>query len=536
MICPKCSTQNGDGTRFCVRCGADMMTTQSRFSMDSNIQIESQSSSAFSNVSQTSNNVSSFNSETTSNNYSSNEFQKNNSNLKKIIAIVLILLIVIGGVFFLFKKLGHHSSIKIFDPNQPIIIKKDNKYGYINTKGKVIIEPTYEYATSFIGDYAVVKANVKQDGKEESLYQVIDKKGAVKAIASSYEGSIQYVPEYDIWIIKQQLYDGSLKKITDDNTLVTYKSGGYLSWINAEKKTGGIMKPSGKVTYSYKLHDEETVISIIPSETDASLKKTYCQVAVDSKKYAIVNCDTGKMIYNFTDKYISVEDDNIFSIQTNMFYGRISTMYIQNDKVAYQASSEDVDLSYNSAGYIEIRDDSKDYDNWYSYYDIKKKQVVNTRPSSSSNNLSEFEKLTGLKEFSCNTGTGLLKGNKVVLPGEWDDIDFFGDLLYQYLKSKGKNYILTEKDSKTYIVNLKNKKTVTEFNSSYIYDNDSSTFIYYTDSETSETVIYNLLTGKRYSTSSNNSLKVYSNYITITENNKTNYYNVDLKLIYTEEN
>ena len=40
---------------------------------------------------------------------------------------------------------------------QPIVVKKDGKYGYINTKGKFVIEPVFESASNFNGNYAIVK-------------------------------------------------------------------------------------------------------------------------------------------------------------------------------------------------------------------------------------------------------------------------------------------------------------------------------------------------------------------------------------------
>lgn len=48
-------------------------------------------------------------------------------------------------------------------------IVKDDKYGFINTKGKVVIQPKFEYA----GEFEKGKAIVKVDGKET----LIDKKG-----------------------------------------------------------------------------------------------------------------------------------------------------------------------------------------------------------------------------------------------------------------------------------------------------------------------------------------------------------------------
>ena len=505
MDCPKCGTKNTKESKFCVKCGNDMTKTKSKKSQtvaDVNL----------------------------------NNKKTNNKKIFIIIAAVIVVAIV---AFILIKKLGGDlpkNVSSIFNPDQPILVEKDDKYGYINSDGKFIIDPVYESASSFNGDFAVVKSIVTKEGVELTLYQVIDKKGNVNA-TSEYASNIKYISDGDVWIINDQLYNGSLKKISKDGIKVSYEDGNYLKWVNSSKKTGGIMTLSGKVTYTYEFADGESYIGIDPSENDVTLTENYCRITIENEKYGIVNCDTGKVVYNYTDKYISVEDDNIFEVKEKDTYSFISIMYIQNDKLAYQSSSSEVDLKYYS-GYVQIRDAEKDYSERYSYYDIKSGKVVNEKPSSSSqsSDISEWENLTGLKKFSCDTGKGLMEGEKVLLSCEYDDVNFFGILLYQYLESDKKEYVMAEKDDKTFIINLKNGKTVAEFNSSSVYDSNYSTFVYYKDESTNKKVVYNLITGKTYTTDNDNNINLYSNYVTIKENNKLNYYNIDLKLIYTEEN
>ena len=128
-----------------------------------------------------------------------------------------------------------------------------------------------------------------------------------------------------------------------------------------------------------------------------------------------------------------------------------------------------------------------------------------------------------------------MKNDKVILSCEWDDIDFLGLDLYKYLSSKGKNYILVEKDKKTYLLNVKNGKKVVEFNSNYVDDDYDTTFLYYKDKDTGEQVIYNLLSGKTLRINKDDSVYTYSNYVKVKSDKKTEYYNTDLKLFYTEE-
>ncbi len=468
------------------------------------------------------------------NNAPKSEFKK-----KIFLIIVGILLLVAVALFIGYKFLSNkNDKVKaIFNDDALIRVEKDDKYGYINTKGKFVLEPIYEEASDFQGDYAIVKTTENIEGIEHKLYEIIDKKGNVKIKTETYH-SIEYVPEYNIWVINNKLYNSTLNKISSDDIEVRYEKYGYLSWEDVNRKKAGIMNASGKITYTYEYQNNDDYFTITPSDIDSPLTERYCITNVDNEKYGIVNCDNGKMIYNYTENYISDEDNNIFQVNKKEPYEFVTLMYIQNNKIAYQTNSENVNLySYISSGYIEIYDGDKDYDHRYSYIDIKTGNISSTfsNDSDMNINLDEWENLTGITKKSCSNGYGLVKGEKEILPCEWQSIEYFDSLLYQYLTSKGKNYVMAERDNKTYIVDLKNGKAIAEFNATYIYDNATSTFLYYIDNSAKEKIIYNLITGKTMKTSNDNSLSVYSNYITIKGNNKKNYYNMDLELIYSED-
>ena len=94
---------------------------------------------------------------------------------------------------------------------------------------------------------------------------------------------------------------------------------------------------------------------------------------------------------------------------------------------------------------------------------------------------------------------------------------------------------MTTKDDKSFIINLTNGETVAKFNANKIYNNEESIFVFYEDSSINKKVIYNLITGKTMETDIDNNVRLNSNYITIYENNKINFYNTNFKLIYSAE-
>lgn len=523
MNCPRCNTVNENDSKFCFSCGYNL----SGFSHQENV---------VSTPVQTSETLS----VNVSNNNSSKIYGSKNKSSKNLLIVIvaLVAIVVVGFVCykFFFNKDNESKKLdNLFDPNELIKVKKDEKYGFINTKGKFVLEANYESASDFNGDYAIVTVKNETGAK---VYQLIDKKGVVKVESAS---GIKYVADYDIIIANDSLYNNKMKKLNNDNVKVQYEEYGYLSWKNYEAKNAGIMKHDGKITYTYNFTGIEHYFSFDASDTDESLKERYCRVNIDNDKYAIVNCDTGALAYDFTEYYVSEDDDNVFRISNHSDFSFVAKVYIQNNKVMYQVNDSGIDLDYYPSGnYFRIRDYSKDYDNRYSYLNVKTGEITNKAPDNVVEDdldidVDEWEALTNNKKFSCSDGYGLMNNENVVLSCEWDDIEYLDLNLYKYLSSDGKNYIYAKKDSKWNIINLKDKKVVTEFNTSYLYTDELSTFIYYTDKDTNTKFVYNLLTGKSLEVG-NNSITKYSNYITVknTSDKTINYYNVDLQLIYTE--
>ncbi len=121
-------------------------------------------------------------------NYGSNfnqDFSTGKPKGKKTILIVLVLLILVGVAgFFIFKIFGSNKNFanlnSIFDPKKPIVVKNNEKYGYITSDGKTMIEPQYNSADDFYGDYALVSVdNPNKDSYNKTLYEIIDKKGSM---------------------------------------------------------------------------------------------------------------------------------------------------------------------------------------------------------------------------------------------------------------------------------------------------------------------------------------------------------------------
>ena len=457
--------------------------------------------------------------------------QKVKKLLPIIIATIVILVLIITTLIF---TLGRKNDDKVigltFDSDKPIPVKQNDLYGYISaSNGKEIISAQYTQANSFYGDYAIVE--LKEDGSTKNC--VIDKKGKIKLSSSS---TIKYISEYGLYIADETLYNENFKALTDTNEKVSYKGLGYSSYIkydeNNKAMQGGILNNTGKKIYSYKFKDSEEFFSCTISEADERLEEEYAKVNVDNKKYAIINLRNGKMVYDYTDKSILVDDDNIFTISSND--NQKSVICLSKNKIAYE-TSDNVEISYYDIDnkIIQIYDSNKDYSNRYSYYDLKNKNMLSEKPSKETNNA--IESLTGYKSFTSNNKHGVMKGDKTILSCEYDDIEFLSPTTFKFIKSKTKKeLVLAKKDGNYELINLKNKKSAFSFKASSVDSYSQSTFIKAKLSDSKETCVYNLLTGKSMNFDNDSQVSVYSNYIIVTKNNTKTYYNTKLNEIYKQ--
>lgn len=461
--------------------------------------------------------------------------EKLKQNVKKLLPIIIssivILIIIITTLFF---TLGYKNDEKIigltFDSNKPIPVKQNELYGYISaSNGKEIIPAKYTLANPFYGDYAIVE--LKEDSNTK--YCIIDKKGNIKLSSLS---SIKYISEYGLYIVDNTLYNENFKSLTDDNVKVSYKGLGYSSYIKYDKNNkaieGGVLNNSGKKVYSYKFKDSEEFFSCTISEADERLEEEYAKVNVDNKKYAIINLKNGKVVYDYTEKSILVDDDNIFTISSDD--NQDSIICVAKNKIAYETSNN-IEISYYDIEnkILQIYDATQDYSNRYSYYDLKNKNMLPEKPTKETANV--IESLTGYKSFSSNRKHGVMKGDKTILSCEYDDIEFLSPTTFNFIKSKTrKELVLAKKDGTYELINLKNKKSIFSFNSSSVDSSSQSTFVKAKLSDSNETCVYNLLTGKSMNFDSDSQVSIYSNYFIVTKNNTKTYYNTKLNEIYKQ--
>lgn len=456
-------------------------------------------------------------------------------NKAAVIGMIVILIVFGVGAYFLKseKKATKENLESIYNPKNPILIKENGKYGYITSEGKIMIEPQYKSASEFNGKFAVVATdNTDKEDYHSTVYQVINQKGEVLASAF-YSSDIEYVSEYNIWVVDGILYDSNMKAITKENIEVEYVDYGFLEYQEESGKSG-IMDSKGKVIFSWDLEN----CSVEISEVDETIMEYYARIQdYDDQRLAILNLQNGKIVYeseNPDSTYLDVEDDNIFYVKKASSYDFISALYLKDGKIAYQ-SNEEVELSYVSKNVIRVEyEEYESYKDKYKYYDLKSGKLLDSRPSEEEEEDSDsVEKLMNIKKFSCSDGYGIMDGDTVLVSCEYKSIEFLPLLLNEYMSSKQKqNIILARKDDKTYVMDYRSKKQLFEFDSKYVSTSYGSTFIT-AENEADETIVYNLISKKSMTFGKDASVSKHSNYITVTTDNEKVYYNTNLKKIYT---
>lgn len=467
-------------------------------------------------------------------------------NSKNIILIIMLLVVLIGIGTFLITKFSGKRNVAtdlsdIYDSNKPIIVKDNGKYGYITSEGKNMIKVQYDNANDFHGEYAMVRVG--------NSYQIIDKEGNVKI---SVKEKSKYYEDYNIWIIDEVLYDSKLNQVLPDGYKVKYENYGYLSYYYESDKK----KESGIVTYKGKkiFVTATPVFDFEISENEYNEEELYAKVFYLADDYSpeemiVVSLKTGDVLFTAPkDYYIAREDNGIFiCYPEDDEIEKDEYLYFRNDKLVFRTTEKVYDIEvYDYQNQILEIEYGSDYESLgkkqeYYYYDVKNKKMLEEEPDTSIT-IDDFkdilsEQTYGFKEYSSSGKYGLMSGEKIIVPCEYDGVEHLNKNVFSFMKSKGKELVFLEKNDKTLLYNLKDTKTIVTFASKAVSDYKNSTFL---SAELREKdsykvtgyMVYNLLSGKSMTFEKADDVTVGSNYIIVEKDHKHTYYNTDLKQIY----
>lgn len=466
-------------------------------------------------------------------------------NKKILILGGIILLSIVGLIILIAGSSPKNELLKIiYEIEKPIAVKQNGKYGYVDYEGKTLIEPTFESAGPFYGDYALVSI---LDGDEEN-YKIINKKGKV-VLESTASNRPRYYAEYGVWLIDNEIYSKDIKEIFKEDYHMTYISKGFFSYQDNGKVASGIIDYTGKKIFSW----DEDYISIDISEIGYKDAGMYAAISNYEEREEILDLSSGKTIFTLDDpqnRYLEVEADNIFRIiDREDNYRTIKWMYIEDSKIAFETTEEIYDITIDNfdRGILKI-DYGSNYEalgktGQYAYYDVKDKKYMDEKygkeESTSKNDW--MEEVYGYKTYTCSGLYGIMAKDKILVDCTNTDIRFLEDNLYEYMRQYHKQSIaIIENDTSVKIYNMKKKDEILSFEVASLTEADESTFllvtVYENDGFTKKNyVAYNLVTGKSKEFAPSSDISIYSNYLTIGDGTKNEYYNATFEKVFEGE-
>jgi len=399
-----------------------------------------------------------------------------------------------------------------FDSDNNLIYEKNGKKGFMDKNGKILTDAIYE-------DIKRVYSFGFAVARRDDMNYLLDKNGKEIDSVFGYSNYDYSSDEHKTFYFNGTFYDYNLKSLNGDKKAIDFEKG-YAIVRDGEKY--GLMNPKGKIVYT-----SDKIFKIRTEQIDDTIEDYYCALTTDDNGYntTFVNCDTGKVVGNY-DYYVTPMKNNIFK------YGRDKKYcYIQDDKLYIESADS---IEYKN-GALKVTDESGTY-----YIDLANGKKSDSLPEKYEKSGSPLEDIGGYKIESCKGKDGsdmmqvVTKGGKTVIGCEWNSISDLRTEISKYLILSGKPYVLGVKDDKTYLIDLKKKKTIEEFDSRSVESLGESEFLRYKTSDYKTKVVYSLVSGKSATFDPNVEFTYWDSYFMAESDGKVDYYNSDCKLVHTE--
>jgi len=556
MNCPNCGTYNNEGSPSCINCGANLNVVPQNNQQEINNDVN--------------------------NSKKNNKF---NISSKYIIIGVATILVVFVIVFFITKK-KNNSKLSEFDVNyaNAFFLSDGSNYALFNNDGKQLTEFEFSYVYDFINETALVKKDAKygvinSNGKMvvdfdkydtiksvAGLYKVTDKddheylingKGKVLYDMSNMELESYYdvdlysilvdnnskkykVLNYNGKVLVEFNIDSNIEDIPstneEDNYMtVFYNKKNYVFDVSTSKK---IVSFESDVHYCVNNVEEEGKIVTLNSCGDSSSDKTTYKFIKDGKLYDLN--DKCERVY-YSNKNLVCENGN----KKNLIYskGKVGidlndTSYIDNSNYAKEDGEPTSVDFYNKGKNVKKIECRKLIYEGYSQSGL---YLLGTYYSSKCNTTSgiyEYYKSNGTKAFD-KTFTSATSFNEDGVAVVSEDSDNY------YLINKSgkkisndydkiyisKDYYIVKKDDLRGIIDKKGKEIINvNYSSIEIKERRNKKYAILKDNDSKYSVID--LQNNKVLVTSDNSLEIYSHYIFEYKDGNRKYYTLKGKLFY----
>ena len=439
-------------------------------------------------------------------------------------AVLLVAAVVVLGVIRPFQTvvLGVNVNQR-FDQNQLVPFNEGGLYGYMNTKGKVVISPRFEKAQRFHGKYALTTSGDRD--------AIINKKGEVQVDAS--RETVFYDEVTETWLAGGTLYNANLKRVSKNRIDVREGSRGLYPFSEGGNKYG-VMNARGKTIFDCGSSPCTVEVSVAIRE----LPDAYALVSMENGARAVISAKNGKTIVEYGNgTQVEVKENNIFAVST--FEGgkqAVFYRYIEKNRIAVEAedgvvfSLFDAKNKYFLTDFGEAWADKK-RSSRYAFYRQGEDSFFST---TARRTLTVGELTTGLSRSHCGDNKyGINSGDNEVLKCEYDDVELLDVSLFIFLKKRiGQEIVILKGNGKYTLYDIKKSKILMSTESPIQAATDSPFFASY-DSKSEKVMVYNAITGatEQLPTSGATSWTQGANYFSVNSTGRIRYFNNRLEEI-----
>ena len=203
-------------------------------------------------------------------------------NSKKIILItviiVILLILILGGIFIYNKYIDKSYKIETIEQYSYFIVYEDEKYGVIDTKGKIVVEPKYEMIIIPNPSKDVFVCYTNYNSQEEYKTEIINSKN--EKILTKYEH------------VEPIIFKDATTEVPYEKSVLMYK----------ENNKYGIIDFTGK-----------KITNAIYDSIESLLYKEGCLLVKKENKYGVINIKGKQMVET---KYDSITADGYYDENT----------------------------------------------------------------------------------------------------------------------------------------------------------------------------------------------------------------------------
>ena len=246
-----------------------------------------------------------------------------------------------------------------YDPTRPISFKSNNKWGFMDTHGSVVVEPLYDSVGDFWGDYAVVTV---QTGEEPSdaKQKLIDREGNV--ILASKESGLGTVMTFGgkYYKVDWALYNEKLEKISGEEPVYEFHAAGYYITGFPNDLSRAVYDVSGNEIIRSDKCNTVNIRTIEGTQEKYLYISEYVEKSVGGGtlnigKVRVFTLPDMKEIFSAEN----VEDDKLSSdpvlvLRSTHVFNSCRIVAIKSDKIVYDKTVTAKDIYGVSSGFIDV--------------------------------------------------------------------------------------------------------------------------------------------------------------------------------------